>query len=181
MERVAFTISGHPVAWGRPRAHGRVIGFGKAARAIVTFFTDPKISKAQKHITEIGKRHMAGRLPYTGAVRMTIVAVYEPPKSWTKTLTAALHKGVVYHTQKPDLDNLYKLVGDGLNEIVYVDDCQIAELIARKRYGSPARTEVVITPLASPTQAESPSDRRRAKAQAEIASQSGSAATPRLL
>jgi Holliday junction resolvase RusA-like endonuclease len=40
----------------------------------------------------------------------------------------------LYHTQKPDLDNLIKLVLDSCNEIVFQDDSQIVELLIAKSW-----------------------------------------------
>jgi len=38
------------------------------------------------------------------------------------------------HTQKPDVDNLVKFVGDCLSGLAFVDDSQITVLNARKRW-----------------------------------------------
>jgi Holliday junction resolvase RusA-like endonuclease len=40
----------------------------------------------------------------------------------------------LYHTQKPDLDNLVKLVLDSCNGVVFGDDSQIVELLVRKAW-----------------------------------------------
>jgi Holliday junction resolvase RusA-like endonuclease len=45
---------------------------------------------------------------------------------------------------KPDLDKLVRSLGDALTGIVYDDDAQVTELIARKFYGSPARVEIEV-------------------------------------
>lgn len=39
-----------------------------------------------------------------------------------------------------DLDNLVKLVKDGLNSVAYADDSQVAEIYAIKRYVQPGET-----------------------------------------
>lgn len=48
--------------------------------------------------------------------------------------------------QRRDIDNMTKLILDGLNGVAWVDDNQVTELIARKSYGTTAqaRTEVRI-------------------------------------
>jgi Holliday junction resolvase RusA-like endonuclease len=45
---------------------------------------------------------------------------------------------------KPDLDKLVRSCGDALTGIVFQDDAQVTELIARKMYGSPARVEIEV-------------------------------------
>jgi len=44
----------------------------------------------------------------------------------------------VYHTKKPDIDNLAKAVKDALKGIIYKDDSQIVEAHLFKQYGEPA-------------------------------------------
>lgn len=56
-----------------------------------------------------------------------------------------LHYGD-HHTQRPDLDNLNKSL-DGLNGIVFADDCIIAEATARKMWGAEGKAEIVIEEL----------------------------------
>lgn len=168
-DAIAFVFPGVPIAKGRPRALARIVKTGGFAKAIVQLITPPETRKAEAALQKLARSYMATRFgtgdnarPLAGPVRMMIVAVYEPPASWPKRLHAALAGGVIYHTSKPDADNIAKLVGDALNEIVYQDDSQVAELIVRKRYGSPTRTDITITPLASAGQ--TPADKRRAPA-----------------
>lgn len=183
-EAIAFTFPGVPVAKGRPRALARIVKMGGIARAMVQLVTPPETRKAEAALQILARSYMAAqpggrnapREPLAGPVRMMIVAVYEPPESWTKRLHAALASGVIYHTSKPDADNIAKLVGDALNEIAYQDDSQVAELIVRKRYGRPARTDITITALASAGQ--TPADKRRAPAATGAVNDT---ASPRLL
>ena len=52
-------------------------------------------------------------------------------------------KDIIYHSNKPDLDNLVKLICDILQPQIIKDDSQVCVLQAEKRYGEP-RTEVTI-------------------------------------
>ena len=52
-------------------------------------------------------------------------------------------KDIVYHSIKPDLDNLVKMVADIIQPQMICDDSQICILQAEKKYGQP-RTEVTI-------------------------------------
>jgi len=55
---------------------------------------------------------------------------------------------IIYWAQKPDLDNLVKLVLDALNKVFYLDDSQVVELTCTKGFTKYiSRTEVVIRSL----------------------------------
>lgn len=51
------------------------------------------------------------------------------------------------HDKKPDLDNLVKGVNDAMNEILYLDDGQIAKLEATKYYAEKGRIDLYIYKL----------------------------------
>lgn len=159
-DAIAFRIPGVPVAKGRARAMARAVKMGGVWKAIVQLVTPKETRDAEKAVQVIARGVMAGREPIDGPVRMMIVAVFEVPASWPKRVGQACQLGVVFHTSKPDADNLAKLIGDALNEIAFQDDCQVAELIVRKRYGYPARTEVTVQELVQVI--ATPADKRRA-------------------
>lgn len=191
---IAFSLPGAPTAWQRPRATARIHWANGKPRAIITLFTAKEVREAEARLSGLARAYMAQQVrpggrnaprePFDGPVRMMIVAVYAVPKSWPKRLQELIASGqTVYHTSKPDTDNLTKFVGDALNGIAYQDDCQVAELVVRKRYGSPARTDITITPLASAGM--TPADRRRAPEPPRLPLDKGSPrpldASPRLL
>jgi Holliday junction resolvase RusA-like endonuclease len=47
----------------------------------------------------------------------------------------------------PDIDNVLKIVFDGLNGICYEDDCQICEVVAVRRFSEKPRISVKIESL----------------------------------
>jgi len=53
------------------------------------------------------------------------------------------YKDMIYHSYKPDLDNLAKMIADIIQPQMICDDSQICILQAEKKYGQP-RTEVTI-------------------------------------
>ena len=82
-----------------------------------------------------------------GPVRLTVIATFEPAKSWSKKKRAAALWGP--HVQKPDLDNCVKAILDGLNRVAFVDDSQVCEIVCRKMWGSEAQTVVEIEPIST--------------------------------
>ena len=49
--------------------------------------------------------------------------------------------------QKPDADNVGKIVLDALNKIAYIDDSQVAQVEVSKVWGPVARTVVSVRTL----------------------------------
>ena len=127
---VSFEIPGKPFAKQRPR-FSRVSG-----RA----FTPGETVSFERAVGSIAAQHFPH--PLTGAIRLTIFAVFEPAASWSKRKTAETLGG--HHTQKPDLDNIQKAICDGLNRIAYADDGQIAEIFCTKSWGARAVTRVSV-------------------------------------
>jgi len=113
--RIEFTIPGQPV----PKARPRVVN-GHA-------FTPKKTADYEKLVQMCGRMAMKqhGVEIATGAVKLGVVAFFQIPRSWTAKKKKDATDGVFRHTQRPDWDNLYKAVADGLNGICYADDSQI--------------------------------------------------------
>jgi len=126
-QSISFMIEGVPVSKGRPKFARR----GKFITAYTPSKTraagDDFISKARKFAPEN---------PFEGSVSLKIVFVMPIPKS--------VKKAPVFHTKRPDLDNLLKLAEDSMNGIFYKDDSQIADIHARKVYGNRPMTVVCI-------------------------------------
>lgn len=67
-------------------------------------------------------------------VFMSIEAVFQVPKSFTKSKQQLVTTGKITPTVKPDLDNLSKCFMDSLNGEAYNDDKQVVKLLVKKRY-----------------------------------------------
>jgi Holliday junction resolvase RusA-like endonuclease len=128
---IAFYVPGSPVAFARSGGNGTIRFTPKRQR---DFMALVRLAAAKA---------MDGGPPMAGPVAMTVKATYLVPKSWPKKRVAAAR----WRTAKPDADNLAKLVADSINEIVYVDDAQVAELVVQKRYGPLAGVTVSVAPL----------------------------------
>ena len=134
--RVAFTIDGPPVYKDRPRVH--------TFTGAPVIHASPRNVKDERRIADIARRAFGDRDPWTGPVRLTVTAIFALPQSWPKRYRDAIAAGAtVYHDQKPDKDNIEKLVMDGCNGILWRDDSQVAIGALLKRYGAPERIEVV--------------------------------------
>jgi Holliday junction resolvase RusA-like endonuclease len=134
MSEVRVVLPGDPVAKGRPRfARGRVY----TPERTVTY---ENLLKAQGIIA------MRGRRPLTGALEVLVVAAFAIPPSWPSEKRLKARTGQLHHTNKPDADNILKIVGDGLNEIVFEDDKAIVRADVRKIYAAEPCLTVVVRP-----------------------------------
>jgi Holliday junction resolvase RusA-like endonuclease len=128
---IAFTIPGEPVAFARSGGKGAIRFTPKRQR---DFMALVKLAAANA---------MAGAPPIEGPVEMILRATYCAPVSWSKKKRDAAH----WRTSKPDADNIAKIVADAINEIVYLDDSQVASLAVQKVYGPLAGVAVTVAPL----------------------------------
>lgn len=146
MTVIEITIAGAPTPKGRARSTRTGRHYTPAAtRAAENRVRDTWL-EANHLRTLIGNRHQ----PHAGPVHVDVVATFTPPTSWPKWKQAAALAGAWPHTVKPDIDNLLKLVKDGLNGLAWVDDAQAISVTGRKQYGETAATHVTITLLPIP-------------------------------
>lgn len=85
---------------------------------------------------------MRGMLPIVGPVKVFLEAHLEIPKSRRKTT-----KEGDPHYIKPDLDNIIKAALDGINGIVFPDDCAVCQITASKAYSSTPRLSITVTAI----------------------------------
>jgi Holliday junction resolvase RusA-like endonuclease len=139
---IEFTVYGEPVAQGRPRATtiaGKVRMY------------DPAKSRDYKDYIRLAASQEAPETPLEGAL-LLVVDIYRPiPKSFSKKKTAQAEAGEIRPTTKPDVDNYIKTIKDALKNIMWRDDSQVVEVVARKWYSQKPRIEVEIQPLEQQT------------------------------
>ncbi len=73
-------------------------------------------------------------VPLTGAVEVRMAFELEKPKSVNRT----------YPAKYPDLDKLIRAVLDGITGSGVVDDGQVINIVASKRYGRPSVTVEIV-------------------------------------
>lgn len=163
MNRIAFSIPGVPKGKDRPRASGRVVYVNGRPTAVVRIHSDDKMVAAEKAILREFLLRFPRHEPWVGPVMLRFTAVFPTTSEFTKAQSEAAARGELYHTAKPDKDNVEKLLVDALNGHAWVDDAQL-QGGGVKRYGSPPRIDVVLEKL---TGTASPADRRAERRLAE--------------
>ncbi len=131
---IQFVVPGVPV--GKARARATVI----AGRA--RMYTPAKTASYEAMLRDYAHEAMllAGYKPFQDAVRITVQAVFAKPKSWPKRKAS----NAVWHTGRPDGDNLLKAVSDAMNGIVYRDDAQVASASIMKVYSDDGSSRLVV-------------------------------------
>ena len=133
---IKFTIHGKPIALKRHRPSAR------------GGYYDPSSKDKKGILLQIAKYRP--KQPFVGDITLAIRFTMPIPKSWYRTgkykhLLKDKYKGIKYHSVKPDLDNLVKLIADCIgNKTFIVDDSQICQIYAEKMYGERPNTAVII-------------------------------------
>jgi Holliday junction resolvase RusA-like endonuclease len=130
---VTIIIPGKPCAWQRARSNGKVR------------FDSPEQARNKMTISQIGAAAMRGRPPFEGPLEVTVGAFWPYPKSMSGKKRGVY--GSQFFTSRPDADNVAKLLGDALNNIVWRDDAQIVSLTVTKRYAPVPQTVIRVIPL----------------------------------
>lgn len=127
------------VVYGKPQGKARPRAAMRNGRTVV--YT-PKETKQYER--QIALAYLAsGKAMYKRGSHVVIeITAYMPiPASASKIKRQKMLKNEIAPAAKPDLDNIAKIVLDGLNGVAYEDDAQIAELSAVKKYGEIPRVE----------------------------------------
>lgn len=145
-----LSIPGLPKGKPRPRFNRR------SGRA----YTPGDAVELEKWIAAEFRRKYPGHRPFTGPVMVRFTAIFPMPASLTAAARQAALEGRLYHTGKPDKENVEKLLWDALTGVCWVDDSQ-CQGGGTKRYGLAPRVDMMIEELEGLP--ETPSDRRRRK------------------
>jgi Holliday junction resolvase RusA-like endonuclease len=144
---IAFEIPGAPMA--KLRARGGRFGH----------YTPTRTVNAEAVVKLTAAQHFPA--PLEGPIALDILAVFAPPKSWSGAKAKRMLGAP--HTQKPDWDNLGKLVSDALNGIAYADDGQVASAQVTKLWGAAAKTVITVRQITRGLTAEGLSSRVNAE------------------
>lgn len=119
-----FIVDGRPQGKQRPR-------FSRISK---TVYTPNKTAKYEKQIAKAYAEFGGKCIPADCYVSVIVSAFFPVPKSYSKKKRQACIDGDIRPDKKPDMDNILKVVLDGLNSVAYEDDKQVVELIGRKYY-----------------------------------------------
>lgn len=137
---ISFVLNTIPTAQARAR-HGVVNGHS------MTFKADSQ--RANEQTLDALLVPHAPTAPMVGAVVLEFRAVFPPAKSTSKKDRAAMLRGLLHHTKKPDLDNLTKQLKDAMTRLnFWGDDRQVVRTSSEKRYGEVGRWEVCVREVA---------------------------------
>lgn len=129
---IEFTVPGQPIGKARPRA--------TSVNGRARMYTPKTTADYEKVVASEAKPLFPE--PLACAVRLRVVAFFAMPKSWSKRKREALEGQ--FHTQKPDADNVLKAIKDGLNDVAWIDDCQVCDARVVKRWARHGETFVQI-------------------------------------
>ena len=132
---IQVSIPGEPVAKGRPRFSN-----GHA-------YTPKKTRQWEKQAKKYAIIAMIGKPILVGAVMVHVIATFNLPPSWPKWKQEAALDDKLFHTAKPDGDNVLKAAKDAMNGIVYADDAQVFSTLVTKRYGTIPGVHINIEPV----------------------------------
>ena len=125
-----LTVFGEPKGQPRPRAFARKMGLRYVARVYESDVADAWRANLRSVLTlENIKPHFPERSE-KGAFVVALTFGFKRPKSHFTTKGALKSDCLFEYVQKPDLDNLAKLVLDEMTktELIWRDDCQVVEL-----------------------------------------------------
>lgn len=92
--------------------------------------------------------------PLEGGLELCFCAVFSTPRSGSGKERAAMLRGGICHTVKPDLDNLAKQLKDAMTRMgFWGDDKQVVRLVGEKRYGERPAWHVVLRRVGEARQA----------------------------
>lgn len=139
MEKIKLEIYGNPIALKRHRTYRSETG--------ANINIDP--SKSDKEVMlwkAIAQKKP--KKPFDCPLKLTCIFYMPRPKSHFgtgKNSGVIKAKAPVFHTSKPDNDNLQKFILDALNGIYWKDDSIVSTIISRKVYSNDLpRTKIII-------------------------------------
>jgi Holliday junction resolvase RusA-like endonuclease len=134
---ISFTVYGEAEPAGSKTAG--VTNYGRR------FVRDanPASYEWKRLVSQVAGAQMNGAEQLEGPLSLVLTFVRTRPKRHFGK-RGLLPSAPAYPTVKPDALKLARAVEDALSGVVYRDDAQVVEQVARKVYGEPARVEIAV-------------------------------------
>ena len=134
---IKFIVDGNPGVKKRPR-------FARMGKFVKTYSPEDNVSYENwvKLCYKNQIKEMA--VPYYEPIKVTIVAYFGIPKSWSKKKQKQALLGEILPNNNKDVDNIAKIILDALNGVAYADDHFITDLEVKKRYSDIPRVEIAM-------------------------------------
>lgn len=145
-QEICFVVPGRPRGKASPRSDSRAPD--KA------HFLEKPTRDYMKAVSSNARLAMMAKPVHDGPFRFSIVAFYNPPKSWPAAMREAALKGEIAVMTGSEPDNLNKGALDAVRGIVVTDDAFCMKSDQEKIWGEEERMEIRITPIAKPTPKE---------------------------
>jgi Holliday junction resolvase RusA-like endonuclease len=136
---VTICLLGEPVPFARTRHNGAQHFLPQKQRNTAAAFR-LQAQQAMLH---------SGAPAFDEPLCLEMVTVFSIPRGWSQSKRNQAIMGNIRPGKRPDIDNLYKLVADAMNAIVYRDDALIVEARLRKVYGPTPKTVVTVAPVSA--------------------------------
>ena len=138
-EPIEFLIPGKAVAWARARINP--YGF---------HYTNDKTRAYEKMVGTLAGIAMRGGEMIEGAVSVDIAVTLSPPTALPKRVRELFMAETYPAPTGADVDNFAKAIFDGMNDVVFKDDRQVARLTVSKSYGREPHVLVRVSELMLP-------------------------------
>jgi len=143
---------------GKPKPQGSMRAFlPKGGKFPVTVSADQGVYKYRADIQSAFKRKYDDPMPLKGPIVLHCVFLFRRPDSHFMPVSPRKGRAareelratapVMHHLSTPDVDKLVRAVGDALTGFAFVDDKQVSDLWANKRWGDADMTIIdILTP-----------------------------------
>jgi len=150
LDTLHFFVPGKPRGQQRPRF----------VRKLGIAFTPKESVNAMASVRHEFTAKYTGHVPVDYPVRLLVVAYFPMPKSRPKWFREHVWVHPTEYPQKPDWDNIGKLVADALNQVAWRDDALVVSACVEKFYCWQGQAEpgigVKVFPIAEPQKPEKP-------------------------
>ena len=137
---VVFTIPAAPVAKARPR-------MARMRNGTVRTYTPKKTTEYEKLGRYCAQQAMLNQKPLHGPLLFACKLELPIPKSWSKKKKKQAVEGTLRPVKRPDIDNYVKALLDSCNDVVFVDDSQVVDMMVSKVYSHQPRAILRFIPL----------------------------------